>query len=362
MLNIKNGWIFSKKWDIGVFFLPLLPFLLYGAFSIFSGVDAMYFARINLVIDFFIMIFLDYPHAMSTWYRPLVADQKELSKRKFLYLGVPILAFVSIYSTLGDYGYYVMKIILYWNIFHLVRQQWGWISISDRQAGLFNKFDIFMDKLFLYTMTFGSVIWWHTQKLDHGYGFISLNDVEQLLPEYLGQYVLYFIGVVTFGYLLHFVKKIINKEIINLNKYAIIFVTFFAWFGGIVILRGDVLFIDLTHSIPYLYLIYHYCKKVVAKNQEEKESTFFQKEIFIKKYGSIIFMTFLVFLAMISYNNTEMYHNKIIEAIFLAIAVSHYIVDGFIWKSTKKENKKLLEETLNIKGVKEKTRIRDYFF
>jgi hypothetical protein len=368
--KINNGWIFSKKEDLLVFYVPFLPTILIGLAIFLLDIEFNSFVRTGIILDFIVSAFLDYPHALSTVYRPLIADQAEAKRRKFLFLILPLILFslVNIWDQIDRVS--MLLIITYFNIFHLVRQQWGWMTISDRKINYFNKLDFHLSKFFLYTFTFGPILWWHSQDLAENIGFTAANDLPKFFSEKTGSQIAEFVFITFFIFLIYNLIKFFKDDQFNLNKFGILLSTFFAWAVGIIILRGEVVFIDISHAIPYLYLMFFYCKKVIKINREKGQNTtlktfktnpsekpynlgkkpsegflsFLQDQFFLKPYSVGIFMLYLIIPSLLSL------YLKInfIENIFLSLALLHYIADGFIWRPSKKENSEIMKKTMNI--------------
>jgi hypothetical protein len=139
----------------------------------------------------------------------------------------------------------------------------------------------------------------------------------------------------------------IKKQFFNVPKHAIITGTILSWYFGIVYFNNDLIFTLLnviTHGIPYIALIY--LNEIEKKTASELQ----QLHWFKNKIGVLLFIFLLIALAFSeeylweilvwneqfsnSYSNFVNWHFLLIPLLTVP-QFTHYLLDGFIWKSKK---------------------------
>jgi hypothetical protein len=146
----------------------------------------------------------------------------------------------------------------------------------------------------------------------------------------------------------------VKMKQVNIPKFLVVSGTAFSWYGGIIYFNGDLAFTLLnvvSHGIPYMALIWIYGKKNYRSTQSR-----FLKLVF-SKYGLIIFLGLLFVLAFLEeglwditvwrergqlFGNTMLNvppMDKTILAFIVPLLalpqITHYILDGFIWRIKK---------------------------
>ena len=170
--------------------------------------------------------------------------------------------------------------------------------------------------------------------------------------------ILYFVIVVTY-----IIKEIIawtKEKFINIPKLAIITGTLLSWYFGIVYFNGDMAFTLLnvvSHGIPYMALVWIYGQKNYTK--PGKGNRFLQ--IVFSRYGIVLFLGFIFLFAFIEEGLWDMavwqehktifgttrlpsisLNEKLLAFIVPLLAlpqITHYILDGFIWRIRQDEFK-----------------------
>ena len=326
-----KGYLYSPFFD--AFFLILPGFL--GVFLYFFlmqfGITEM-----NPFLWFFVVLIADVGHVYSSLFRTYFHGEIRNKKRKLLFF-VPMgsLFLLLFAASLGPAWFW--RVMAYLAVFHFIRQQFGILKLFHSKRSclpLLQKIEI----LGIYSFTIGPVLIWHLNGpypfswfLENDFLFFNLDLPEQPFNIFffITWMVLIFIWVR-------------NRDSFSWYRALFLFSTFVTWYGGIIWFKGDLSFTltnCLAHGIPYYALIW-------------KETKWIQKKGLIK--GLFIFLGVLFSLAYIE----EFFWDGIfwrehagvflgmseklplgegnIGLIFLAILslpqVTHYVLDGFIWK------------------------------
>ena len=149
-------------------------------------------------------------------------------------------------------------------------------------------------------------------------------------------------------YVIHVMKSIITKKI-NLPKHLLIIGTIVSWYLSIVYYNNDLIFTlfnVITHGIPYMALVYF--TEIKSKNTNFK----FLGNLNTKnswKYH-ILVLLIIAFIEELIWEITHWQENFEFTNEFLVNQkylwfwipllalpqLTHYILDGFIWKNKKK--------------------------
>ncbi len=322
---VRNGWIFgdgSSKWkkDVLIFLMPVL--VGYGVTVYFDQNDA-YFARPGFFIHALFAIFLDFPHAYSSYIR-IGLDSGGFLRRKALYAGIPILSFLVIFLFANFSGMAAVSLISYINMYHSVRQEYGWVMYSRRMAHETARLDYYFDKLMIYTTTLTAIVWLHTLPARDAWWLVA-GDLWFSLPASLGSVAVATFWVVALIYISRIFVKIFKGQPINLAKIYYILMIWFAWYVGMVHYVGTSWMLDFLHAASYILFVFSYReKKLIQKDAFE------QKRIFLSRPAIWIYFS-LVGIAYINYR-LKTPDRAWLYALMSLPAVTHYILDGFIWR------------------------------
>lgn len=297
-----------------------------------------------------LVLLVDVAHVYSTLYRTYL-DPKALQQQRSLLWAIPFISFVAgvlVYS-MSDQLFW--RILAYTAVFHFVRQQYGFMRIYNRKEHA-SSLAITFDKITIYYATLYPLLYWHLSGPRNFNWFVEKDFVfvsaAFLLPVATALYVL-----VIGAYLLKEAVAFQRTRSVNVPKVAIITGTLLSWYFGIVYFNGDMAFTLLnviSHGVPYMALVWIYGRKNYT--QPGKGSRFL-KAVF-SNYGVLIFIFLLFVFAFVEEGLWDMILWKEHPSVFgtnrlfqvtlsdpilsivvplLAVPqVTHYILDGFIWK------------------------------
>lgn len=340
-------WIGNRTTEIWFILLP--PFISLLIIFLFPGM----FQNIKFMPDagwVILILLVDVAHVYSTLFRTYF-DTGAFKKQQFLLSGIPFIGFV-----LGVMAYTVSS-VLFWRllayvaVFHFIRQQYGFMRVYSRKENA-GKYAEWIDKITIYYATIYPVIYWHLSG-PKNFNWFTDNDFVYFNAHGLLIFftVLYWINILLF--LGKEVQQYLKTAALNIPKLAIISGTLLSWYFGIIYFNGDMAFTILnvvSHGIPYMALVWIYGQKHYQK--PEKGNRFLQ--VVFSKYGIAIFLALIFLFAFIEeglwdcivWKEHSMVFNfsnlpginvsdKLLSFIVPLLAlpqITHYILDGFIWK------------------------------
>lgn len=350
----KQPWIGRPLQDIVFILLP--PFLSLAVIAVFPQLfqndrnmpDASWVILILLV---------DVAHVYSTLYRTYF-DPQALSKQRSLLWTIPFFSFVGgvlLYS-LGSGLFW--RVLAYVAVFHFVRQQYGFMRVYSRreQKGTWASR---LDTLTIYTATIYPILYWHLRGPRNFNWFVE--------DDFVFVNAAFLLPVLSVGYwiivALYVVKETgqwIKTKQCNVPKLAVISGTLLSWYFGIVYFNGDMAFTLLnvvSHGIPYMALIWLYGEKQYRK----KERGYWFLKLVFSRWGVLLFVGLIFLFAFVEEGLWDLtvwkehrnifgggrllniqLNNQVLSIVVPLLAlpqVTHYILDGFIWKVRKEEFK-----------------------
>jgi len=348
----QQPWI--GKPIVDILFILLPPFVCLGVIMLFPSLfqndkgmpDAAWVVLILLI---------DVAHVYSTLYRTYF-DPQSFRKQKNLLLAIPFISFVAGVLLYSVSALWFWRILAYVAIFHFIRQQYGFMRVYSRRETPGTWFAI-IDKITIYYAALYPMLYWHL-KGPRNFNWFLENDLLYFQSPVLLQVLtgIYYLIVVV--YILREVLSFIKSRFVNLPRLLVIAGTLISWYAGIVYFNGDMAFTLLnvvSHGIPYMALIWLFGKKNYTA--PGKGNRFLQ--LLFSSKGLIIFIGLLFVFAFVEEGLWDwavwQEHAKVFNMTWLGeISVStkalsfivpllalpqitHYILDGFIWKIKKEE-------------------------
>ncbi len=347
-VNKNNYWLFSREIDLSVFLGSAIVSLLLLAIGWqfgFLNAETPDWTWISAIL------LIDVAHVWSTSFRTYF-DAEEFKDRIWLYSLVPILGYVFgviLYSE-GEMTFW--RVLAYVAVFHFVRQQYGWVALYRRKANETSNLTWWIDAAAVYIATIYPLVYWMSSSKRNFNWFVEGDffTISALLETVL--FPIYFITLLTY-----FGKSIYlywTKSFLNIGKDIVVLTTAICWYVGIVALNSDYAFTVtnvIIHGVPYFALIYFY-----AKSRRDNSNKFYKS----LSNNWIIFLATLWFLAYIEElvwhkgiwhdknwifgSNWDLEEWKMYLIPFLAVPqLTHYVLDGFIWKRKSSNNYRLIK-------------------
>ena len=343
----QSKWLFSREIDLSVFLgsaVLSLVLLAVGWQFGFLNDESPDWTWVSAVL------LIDVAHVWSTSFR-VYFDAAEFKRRIWLYTLVPVFGYavgVALYSE-GELVFW--KALALFAVFHFVRQQYGWVNLYRAKLKEKSRTTKWIDAATIYLATVYPLCFWMTS-LPRNFDWFVPNDfftlpqiVERILfPLYVASLAVYF-GK---SFYLYF-----TRSFLNIGKDIIVATTAICWYVGIVALNSDYAFTVtnvIIHGVPYFALIYFY-----AKSRRETAGKFYRSLssnwiMFLATLWALAYAEELLWnrgvwheRSWIFGENWEIGTWKMYLVPLLAVPqLTHYILDGFIWKRKNNENFQLI--------------------
>lgn len=367
--SLQFNWIINKKADLSWF--------IFGALSAYLLIFMHVGLKWDMITIWFLWVtFVDTPHFFGTYSRTYF-DKVEFQKRKRLLLGSlaflvvgPVIMLIT--YILFESGFPNHKIL--WNVFvaffstwaywHVVRQHYGFLSLYRKKGKEHNSIDYYID---ISTLYIGLVLPFFAFVLSEQESFNMLSGLVEPLGIDLSVYAIriklilaYLIGISAAIFIFRQLFLLLNQRIVNVSKVlfllAVIPLHVFICYSQLTIsagLLGFGAFVTIFHDVQYHAIIwFHHKNRYRVENAKEKFglSSSIGKS-FIRYAGCAIGVGILFrFLgcsleihpgctALILTSNNVLFSDfgtdKLLLGVFFGIAMHHYYVDQFIWKTSK---------------------------
>ncbi|REJ76357.1 MAG: hypothetical protein DWQ47_12175 [Acidobacteria bacterium] len=344
----KSPWLFSRSIDISVFLGSAVVSLALLAIGWQMGIldgDTPDWTWISAIL------LIDVAHVWSTSFR-VYFDTEEFKRRIWLYTFVPVVGYlvgVALYSE-GEMVFW--RVLAYIAVFHFVRQQYGWVALYRAKAREKSSWTWWIDAAAVYLATVYPLAFWMTSG-DREFAWFVQNDFFSL-PAFV-ETVLFPLWILALSaYAVKAIYEYFSLGKLNPGKDIVIATTAVCWYVGIVALNSDYAFTVtnvIIHGVPYFALIWFYARA------RRTTSTPFYKAL----TGN--WLVFLATLWLLAYVEELFWHRgvwhernwmfgsnwetgtlKTYLVPLLAIPqITHYVLDGFIWKRKNNPDIGLLE-------------------
>ncbi len=302
-----------------------------------------------------LIVLIDVSHVYSTLFRTYL-DKDMMSKFRSLFYSVPILVFVVGIMLFTSSQLLFWRILAYLAVFHFIRQQYGFLRLYSRKDGI-GKLKRLIDSITIYSSTIYPLLYWHLSS-DRAFNWFVKGDFLIIESPVLKHVFCYLYVLILLVYVVSEILHVVQNKYFNVPKNMVLIGTALSWLVGIVILNSDLSFTLLNvvaHGIPYMALVW---MKAHQKNQKTPYHFSRFVRFALTNIGLPIFIAFMLVPALLEEGLWDLliWHEQF-EAIFgfeyqielpkflvnvivplLAVPqVTHYILDGFIWKVSKDE-------------------------
>jgi hypothetical protein len=340
----KNNSYWLSDWKretLGILmpmFIPVfIVFLFQDYFNTHTEVSAIWWLVLVLIIDV--------GHVYSTLFR-FYWEKDTFQKHKTLLAIIPITAFIVGSSIHFVDSFLFWRILAYTALYHFIRQQYGFLRLYSRKQQQ-EKWSMLIDAVCIYSATLYPVIYWHIHLTGSLSWFVE-NDFIQIPWSQSEPFLFIFYTGTLVIFLVKEIYYSIKLSIVNIPKNAIVLGTYLSWYAGIVYFHGDLAFTLLNvvaHGIPYITLIWLY--------GERKSSATYS----FKLNGAVLFSAIVIGLAYFEESLWDIFiwkdhpnifpfllsvdplSNSVVLSIIVPLLtlpqITHYILDGFIWRFSK---------------------------
>lgn len=352
----KQPWIYHPAGD--ALFVLAPPLLITAAVLLFPG----FFESgggLSPLAWLILIVGIDVSHVYSTLYRTYF-DKSEFRRYRRPLILIPLLAWGvgALLHFIGPMAFWT--VLAYLAVYHFVRQQYGFFAIYARKQQ-HSRPERLLDQLAIYGATVYPLIYWHTH-LPRKFNWFVQGDFLSVPYPIISTIA----GWVYLGILAVYVGKEIRNSLrngLNFPKNIILIGTCISWYTGIVMYEGDLAFTAtnvISHGIPYMALVWFYGKKKAAASQQNQAH---EKPRIGRFFQPIMLPVFVGLLFLLGYVEEGMWDgwiwgehaelfpwtqqfSIISQPVVLALVVpllavpqvTHYVIDGFIWRMRKKES------------------------
>lgn len=290
----------------------------------------------------FLIVFIDVAHVYATLFKTYLVSS-EYRKRRKLLIALPVVCF-GIGLLLFSFGSRVFwSVLAYVAVFHFIRQQYGFMRLYARNEEK-TRVNRWFDALVIYTGTGFPMLYWFLSS-PRAFNWFVEEEFFRFENEKVIEVLTWIYALVMLLYVLRTGYKSIKENYFNIPKNAIITGTALSWYFGIVYFNNDLVFTLLnvvSHGIPYMALIY--LKEINQKEVSELGVLHHLKEF----KGVLLYVGILLLIAfseeylweilvweeqfslnMVSFSNYQF----LVVPLLTVPQFTHYLLDGFIWKS-----------------------------
>ncbi len=350
---MNSFWLFGKKLDILALYLPVwfcwcIAFLL---------PERALHSELPLWVWVCVVVGIDVSHVWSSIYRTYL-DREEFSLHRRLLVVAPILSFVL------SYGLAVISMDLFWRclayvaVYHFVKQQFGFMRIYKARSRDFRSKRL-KDNFVIYLSMLYPIFYWHLSA-DREFAwfvqgdFITIPVSSSFVDLTLSVGNVLYISILGIWLLeeIWFTRR--SGMALPIGKILWVGTTAGNWFLGIVYFNSDIVFTVtnvVAHGVPYLALIIFYKTKKEQIKSESSQQSYWKWSFIV--VASVLFLAFAeeylwdlmvyreneeLFSTILPYNTEapSMYIQLLFVGALAVPQVTHYILDGFIWKKSEK--------------------------
>ncbi|HMJ09458.1 MAG TPA: hypothetical protein VK468_10660 [Pyrinomonadaceae bacterium] len=345
--NSRSGWLFSREIDLSVFLGSAVLSLLLLAIGAQLGIlnsESPDWTWVSAVL------LIDVAHVWSTSFR-VYFDKEELKRRLWLYVLVPVFGYAIGVALYSESALTFWKALATVAVFHFVRQQYGWVALYRRKLNETSDLTWWIDAAAIYLATIYPLAFWMT-RLPRNFEWFVQNDfvplpaaVETIL------FPLYVLALA--AYAIKSVYQYFAFGFLNIGKDIVIATTVVCWYVGIVYFNSDYAFTVtnvIIHGVPYFALIYVY-----ARTRRENTGRVYRT----LSHNWLIFLATLWALAYVEelFWNRGVWHEKqwlfggdwdwasfqmYLVPLLALPQLTHYVLDGFIWRRKSNSNFRLI--------------------
>ncbi len=361
-------WLFSPKVDVAVFggsaAVAMLALWVGDLLGVLHA-DSPEWTWISAIL------LIDVAHVYATTFR-VYFDVTEFRRRRSLYLMTPLLCFaigVAVYSESSDLFW---RLLAYMAVFHFVRQQYGWVALYRSKAREDDRFGWWVDASAIYLASVYPLIHWHAYQPRNFHWFLP-GDFGHIpgIIESIARPVYWCVMV---GYFTRAAVRAYRDQSWNLGKDLVVLTTAICWYVGIISFNSDYAFTVtnvIIHGVPYFAIVFVFQQHQLGVSGESRSHTgTSQNEPHAKSTDSsraVLLRRFTIFMAtlwLFAYIEELLWDRAVWDerswlfgdwhpggpqsfwVPLLAVPqVTHYVLDGFIWRRRSNDGLKPLTQT-----------------
>ena len=358
-----SPWLFSRSIDLLILVLPVWTTWI----VCFALPDAALERQLPLWVWAIFIVGIDVSHVWSTLFRTYL-DREEFASHRTLLVPAPLFAFGFFFVIASVSTLWFWRILAYLAVYHFVRQQYGFFALYRARSGHKLPHRFIPDSWAIYLATLYPVVYWHLND-DRSFAWFvsgdffpvqSLAGSGEALPLLLGIANVLYWGIIA-GWCaeeIHLSRR--HGAPLPIGRILWLLSTAGTWYLGIIHFNSDLVF-SLTnviaHGVPYLALVFVYVErkaKIVDPPHTPSRSPlgvgynvlFMLAVVLLLAFGEeYLWDLFLYQERGTLFEQLFAYPMGVLESSFgkataLALLsvpqVTHYVIDGFIWKTNEK--------------------------
>jgi hypothetical protein len=349
----SQPWVHSWYADSLGFFLAPFLFIILAVFKLppFSNTSPEAFSTI-----IFLVLFIDWAHIFAQYHR-IYYNPVESKKLKWMYplsylLLIPLMALVVEYASVT----YVDTALVYFVVFHFIKQHFGFIKIYSKTDGQKSNFDLKAENAFIYLSMFTPVIYWHTKAFSYEYKWVSMF-IKSPYISYLLWPALILYGVTFLLYVKSEYARTKQNQLFNIPKNLSILSAILSW-GLISILSDSTLLIiftvTLSHDLSYTFYVWFIGRRDETIQKKKinwftwwSVPGFFAYVAILVLFSHIIMVVHLELTKDLNWGYWiygDLFNGipkgngfwlNVGWALFFATQAHHYFIDRYLWKREK---------------------------
>jgi hypothetical protein len=315
--------VFTRRWDVLLFVLPVLLTSPVVGWDILVGIRGA-----DYLIWFAIMVAIDKAHIWSTVFRSYLDREVRREHPLLLYAGplIFVLLGLAIELTLGVKM--LVRLFLYFQMFHVMRQQYGWIAqVARRTRPRGSRISLRWDKTLIYAMVLVPFLWSHVAPGEY-LGGLELTP-RPMLAHCLAAL---FVGCVLGYGGLQAARRWVHHETVSTSELLVAGTTTFVWGAMMLAPSRYWLFMSLTyHAVPYIGATLW-----TAKDRQSERAMW--RHRFAVPSFLVVLLVWGYFWQQIQDGFLHAAPHSIgavpltLTALALVVPSMHYAIDGVIWK------------------------------
>lgn len=319
------GWIFSPVTDVAMFWLPVL--IGYGTWLSTGGQVGESFSMGHLLIGILLFNSVHIVATLGPVYRR--ARENQMSWVRF-YMG-PVMALIGAVFVYHYSRTLFFSILAPYTLFHVVKQQYGWVMLSRRTFGE-PLAGLNWDRVMIWNAMVGPSLWWLSPLSPIEKTYFKPGDFTFLIPEAVAQLGVVVYIVIFVAYMIH-LSILTRSQAINWGKMSLLASTY-VWFLALLLFPNRYVFfftLIYVHALPYIF----HSRRDFANAWSAGRSRIGAS----LTYLTAIFALGVFYSAGTSANDAFMLANpgqtRWFEILLWLPLVPHYYFDAIIWRRQK---------------------------
>lgn len=329
--NSENSsvWVFSPGLDAVCFILPVAL----GVLTVFAAGDGLQMrvldwrwivlslASLGSIVDHMHTCGTLVPVTLDRWRRGLLGRRLWLIPVA-LVLGAGAIAFFSVKVYLA--------LLAYFGIFHISRQQWGWLRVLEGKGGEPANWIRHLDRIFFVTSIAIPVYFWQADLSSVDRSYYVPGDMALLLPNDFSNLALAVHHSVAFVFIAGVAYRIWTRRQISIGKMVFLLSNWVWFYGGLILSPSSSWFwtsLVLCHGISYHIHVNSYWQRPFGGRMPEWFSAGRLRRVFLYVIFTLVVGEF-IFSAQKAAPRLDDW-NLLLGQLML---LSHFAFDTMIWR------------------------------